>query len=355
MPRFPEEAQAMRGWWSAALAFSVTALVWIVVSKAISAFLVLFGGILLAEGVRPYIEVVARRMPRGAAVGVVFGGLFVFTFAIVAILVQPLGVQIERFATGLPSYVESLQKDLVTFQARFSRDPNYQNIVSSVGNLSGPIVTDLAGRLLGAPLYIVTLLTDFTLALLYAVAWVLVSDDLLAFVLSLFAGEFRTEVRNTFHDIAQKLGAYLQAVVLNGTIVGIATGIGLFASGVPYALLLGFISGVLQAIPTLGPIVSGGIVILVVFATSGTFKAAIVAGIIAVVQVVDGNILSPIIFNRRVDLSFFVIVFATVLGATLLGIGGAFLAVPGAAALQVIVTRLVAPAIRRATGASAAI
>ena len=40
---------------------------------------------------------------------------------------------------------------------------------------------------------------------------------------------------------------------------------------------------------------------------------------------------------------------------TLLGIGGAFLAVPGAAALQVIVTRLVAPAIRRATGASTAI
>jgi predicted PurR-regulated permease PerM len=74
-----------------------------------------------------------------------------------------------------------------------------------------------------------------------------------------------------------------------------------------------------------------------------------------VVQVVDGNVLSPIIFNRRVDLSFFVIIFATVLGATLLGIGGAFLAVPAAAAVQVIVTRLVAPAIRRATGASAAV
>ena len=62
----------------------------------------------------------------------------------------------------------------------------------------------------------------------------------------------------------------------------------------------------------------------------------------------DQNVLSPIIFGQRVQLSFLLIILATVVGGTLLGIGGAFLAVPAAAALQVLVTRIVAPAIRAA-------
>jgi putative heme transporter len=85
-----------------------------------------------------------------------------------------------------------------------------------------------------------------------------------------------------------------------------------------------------------------------VLATSGWTKMSIALLIFLILQIVDQNVLSPMIFGQRVQLSFLLIIFATVVGGTLLGIPGAFLAVPAAAALQVIVVQIVAPAIRRA-------
>jgi predicted PurR-regulated permease PerM len=111
---------------------------------------------------------------------------------------------------------------------------------------------------------------------------------------------------------------------------------------------LGFIAAIFQAIPMLGAVISGPIILLVVLATSGWSKMLIALVIFTVVQVIDQNVLSPIIFGQRVQLSFLLIILATVVGGTLLGIGGAFLAVPAAAVLQVLVVRIIAPAIRAA-------
>ena len=144
--------------------------------------------------------------------------------------------------------------------------------------------------------------------------------------------------------------AYVQGVIINGSVVGVVMGASLAVLGVPYALLLGFIAAIFQAIPMVGAVISGPIILLVVLATSGWTKMLIALAIFAVVQVVDQNVLSPIIFGQRVQLSFLLIILATVVGGTLLGIGGAFLAVPAAAVLQVLVLRIVAPAIQRANG-----
>jgi len=129
---------------------------------------------------------------------------------------------------------------------------------------------------------------------------------------------------------------------------GVVIGIGLAVLGVPYALLLAFIAAIFQAIPMVGAVISGPIILLVVLATSGWEKMLIVLAIFTVIQVLDQNIISPIIFGARVQMSFLLVILATIVGGTLLGIPGAFLAVPAAAVLQVIVVRVIAPAIRRA-------
>jgi putative heme transporter len=135
-------------------------------------------------------------------------------------------------------------------------------------------------------------------------------------------------------------------------IVGVAMGGSLALLGIPYALLLGFVVAIFQAIPMVGAVISGPIMLLVVLATTGWTKMVIALAIFLVVQIVDQNVLSPLIFGQRVRLSFLLIIFSTVVGGMLLGIPGAFLAVPAAAALQVIVVQIVAPAIRRANGAA---
>jgi predicted PurR-regulated permease PerM len=95
-----------------------------------------------------------------------------------------------------------------------------------------------------------------------------------------------------------------------------------------------------------GAVISGPIILAVVLAASGWAKMLIVLLIFAIIQLIDQNVLSPIIFGQRVQLSFLLIILSTVIGGTLLGIAGAFLAVPVAAVLQVLAVRILAPAIR---------
>ena len=95
-----------------------------------------------------------------------------------------------------------------------------------------------------------------------------------------------------------------------------------------------------------GAVISGPIILAVVLAASGWAKMLIVLLIFTIIQTIDQNVLSPIIFGQRVQLSFLLIILSTIVGGTLLGIAGAFLAVPVAATLQVLLVRILAPAVR---------
>jgi predicted PurR-regulated permease PerM len=197
-------------------------------------------------------------------------------------------------------------------------------------------------------LLLATSLGNGVLIVLLAIGWMLTSDDLEKFVLSLMPPETRDDWSSAFADIGTRLSAYVQGVVLNGAIVGVVMSASLALLGVPYALLLGFIAAIFQAIPMVGAVISGLIILPVVLATSGWERMLIALVVFAVVQLLDQNLLSPIIFGQRVQLSFLLIILATVVGGTILGIAGAFLAVPAAAVLQVLIVRIVAPALRRA-------
>jgi predicted PurR-regulated permease PerM len=165
-------------------------------------------------------------------------------------------------------------------------------------------------------------------------------------VLSLCGPAAKKDWEKAFGIIGVRLSAYVQGIVLNGAVVGVATGAALGFLGTPYALLLAFVVAILQAIPMVGAVLSGPVVLLVVLAASGWTKMLVMLGIFAAIQLVDQNVLSPIIFGNRVQLSFLLIIFSTVVGGMLLGVAGAFLAVPAAAVVQVIVVEIIAPALR---------
>ncbi|MGC1985355.1 MAG: AI-2E family transporter, partial [Candidatus Cybelea sp.] len=215
-------------------------------------------------------------------------------------------------------------------------------------NSAGAAVSTIGPQLLGGSRLILGSIGDGALILLLAIGWMLSAGELERFVLSLVPAAVRNDWHDTLADIGARLSAYVRGVVLNGTIVGIVIGIALAVLGVPYALLLAFIAAIFQAIPMVGAVISGPIILLVVLATSGWEKMLIVLAVFTVIQVLDQNIISPIIFGSRVQMSFLLVILATIVGGTLLGIPGAFLAVPAAAVLQVIVVRIIAPAIRRA-------
>jgi predicted PurR-regulated permease PerM len=340
-----------RGWLIGAVVAAGAFLVWVVLSGALSAVLLLFTGVLFAAGLRPIVDRMSQRMPFGAAVGLAFAVVLIVAAGIGIVLGQPIGAELVKLVQSLPGYANSLQMQLAALQRHFENDQMARQLAGAVAGSAAGIATTIGLHLLGGTALIATAVGNVVLILLLAIGWMLSSDDLERFALSLMPPAARSDWRGAFADIGARLSAYVQGVVINGSVVGFVMGASLAVLGVPYALLLGFIAAVFQAIPMVGAIISGPIIILVVLATSGWAKMLVALAIFAVVQVIDQNVLSPIIFGQRVQLSFLLIILSTVVGGTLLGIGGAFLAVPAAAVLQVLVLRIVAPAIQRANGA----
>ncbi len=343
-------AIGVRTWLTAAAVFAAASALWLVLAGTLSAFVLLFTGILIAAALRPMVDRLSARMPFGIAVGLAFGGALLIATLIAYVLIAPLGVEIQRLIQAIPGYVASLRDQLVAAE-RFLKD--YQvskQFAGAIANGAGGAFSSVGAHLLAGPALIADIIGNAIIILLLAVGWMLSSDDLERFILSLFSQAAARDWKHAFDTIGLRLSAYVQGIVINGTVVGVAMGGAVAILGVPYALLLGFVVAVFQAIPMVGAVISGPVILLVVLATSGWVKMLIVLAIFAVVQILDQNVLSPIIFGQRVQLSFLLIIFSTVVGGMLLGIPGAFLAVPAAAVLQVIVVQIIAPAVRRANG-----
>ena len=148
-------------------------------------------------------------------------------------------------------------------------------------------------------------------------------------------------------EMGRKLRLYVSGTLVNGAIVALASTALLLWLRVPFAIVLGLLQGLLVAIPYLGTLIGVLAVGGVVLAGQGWVKAAEAVVLISLLEGFEGSFISPLIFKRGLDLAPLTTVLATAIGGGLLGIDGVVLALPAAVILQVIVVRLLAPAIRR--------
>ena len=122
-------------------------------------------------------------------------------------------------------------------------------------------------------------------------------------------------------------------------VVGALTGLGLWALGIPGALALGIIAGLLDFVPIVGPILAAIPAILLGFTVSPQMALA-TAALFVVVQQIEGNILLPLIQQRTVDLPPVLLLFSLFGIGTLLGPAGVLLAAPLTVVAFVLVKRL---------------
>lgn len=144
------------------------------------------------------------------------------------------------------------------------------------------------------------------------------------------------EVSSIIQKIATKIGYWLRGQIVLMIIVGILDGAGLAILGIPFALTLGILAGFLEIIPLVGPLLAGLAAVLVSLAGGVVlWKILIVVGIFILVQQLEGHILVPRVMQKAIGLSPVAIILAVLIGAKLLGTGGAILAIPVAAILLV--------------------
>lgn len=155
----------------------------------------------------------------------------------------------------------------------------------------------------------------------------------------------RKKNEHTLHSILSQIKtvvqSYIVGLLIEMGVVGVLTTVGLMLLGVEYAILLGVITAILNLIPYIGILIAAIVSILATLVNSSELSAII--GVIllnVVVQFIDNNILVPRIVGNKVRINALVSMVGVVIGGSLAGIAGMFLAIPLIAILKVIFDRI---------------
>jgi len=147
------------------------------------------------------------------------------------------------------------------------------------------------------------------------------------FVAQLFHPSTQPKVLETLVRINHKLGAWSRGQVLMSLTIGAMAWIALTLLNIPFALPLALIAGLLEVIPGLGPIIAAVPAAIVAYTISPTTAFTVIIAYI-VIQLLENNILIPKIMQKAVGLNPVTVILAITIGANLMGIAGALLAIP---------------------------
>lgn len=131
------------------------------------------------------------------------------------------------------------------------------------------------------------------------------------------------------------LGGYIRAQALVSLIDAVFIGIGLYAIGVPLAMALAIITFMAGFIPLVGAVAAGALSVLIALVSLGFTEALLVLGLVLLVQQLEGNVLSPWLQSKAMNLHPVIVLVSVTVGGALFNLIGAFLAVPAAAMIAV--------------------
>lgn len=305
--------------------------------------IVLFGAIIFASAIRPYVDGLARRgMNRGLAILLIYAVILGGLAGLLVIAIPPL-VELWRdlYANrGLIRIAQALVSQLSEFGWRnFRIDiPVFAPVAELEAQLNRAedVAGELAWPFARSAGYVVS---QLVLALVMGFYWLTARELILDLLLRMSPLRHRAQVELIWNDVEGTLGAYVRGEGILALVIGLASYVGLSLLGVPYAPALAVIAGTTEVIPVVGPIL-GAIPAVLVGLTVSPTTGLLVVGLYVLIQQLEGNILVPRVMEQSVGLNPLLVIVALVAGSSLNGILGALLAIPVVGALQVVARHL---------------
>jgi predicted PurR-regulated permease PerM len=289
----------------------------------------------LALALFPGVDLLASktRVPRALLILVVYVVLIVSVVVIGYVVVPSLVKEVEALSRHAPRYAADLRRN-GTFRhydnryhisAKLVRDA--RRLPELLGHLVGPLkdVTVAAASFIGQA---VTVLALGFLLLLHGREYVNLGLSL--------TGDRQERYRRMVIDINRAVADYVLGNIVISVLATVATWIVLSLLGVPYAVSLGFLVGFFDLLPLIGATL-GAIVVAV--ATIGVdFPTATIVWLafIIVWQRIEDYVIQPLVYGRALRVNPIVTIVSVLVGASLLGVLGALLAIPTAAAIQIV-------------------
>jgi predicted PurR-regulated permease PerM len=290
--------------------------------------LVLFIAFIISSALVPAVKKLEeRKFSRLTALVVVYFLLITFLILLGVLIIPPMVTQTQRFASNLPSILESVARFL---GLEAYADQLTAALLGYASTLSGYIVKITVG--------IFSNTAGLITVLIFAFYFLWERSHLKDKLFTVFPKK-QKKLESLLDRIEKQLGAYVRGQLALAFIVGTFSYIGLMLLGVNYALSLALIAGVLEIFPIIGPIISMIIAALVGLSISPLMGLS-AAALFFLIQQLENNILVPRVTKQTVGLDPLVTLLALAIGGRLAGIGGALLAVPVTVTGKVIIEKL---------------
>ena len=295
---------------------------------------------LLAIGLDPLVSMMTRRgLRRGAGVAVVFLGLLLVIAAAVYAIIPPIVNEVGSFIGSVPTLITNLQtNDTVRdLDQRFGLLDALRNsnIVQSVGS-------GAAGGILSAGFTVAAVFAELFIVLVLTLYFLAGFARIKAAAYRLVPASRRVRVTDLSDRILKQMGGYLSGATIIAIQAGLVAGIFSAIIGLPYPWAIGLGAAVLDFIPVVGPIIVGISITLIGF-TQGVAIGIISGAFYLCQHLFEAYWLYPRVMRRTVNISTGGVVVAILIGGALLGVTGAILAVPVAAAIMLIVREVIMP------------
>jgi len=308
--------------------------------EASKVFLLLFVSVLLASALEPMIGWLRERLRLGrvGTILVVYLAFFVVMVGLAFVVVPAAFNQGQRIIADLPPFFEQVRVWAADLRPR-ALGTSITALVDSVAEIfksappPGPDeVVEVGTAVAEGVLFLFTML-----AIVFF--WLIEHARLQRYTLAFLPATRRKGARRAWNEIETRLGLWVRGQLILMGAMGAATGTVYTLLGLPGALLLGLIAALTEAIPIVGPLL-GAIPAILVAATVSPQLALVVALIYLVLQLIEGNVLVPLVMRSTIGISPLLVLFSLLIGAQVGGLIGALLAVPLAASVEIVLQHL---------------
>ncbi len=291
--------------------------------------------VFLAVALGPAVDIVARSgLPRAASILAVYVLIFCVFSGVLALIVPPVVSGATALSQDIPTYID----DLRTNRAIREFDNKYdlttrlreeaEKLPARLGDAAGAL-QGIAARVVSVAFQVLTILT-LTFFLL------LDGRRITNFLLSRFGRHREERLRGVSERIYKSTSGYVAGALTITSINGVLTFVVLSILGVPFAVPLAVLMSFFGLIPLVGATIGGVIILIVTLFTDFPTATIVYAIFLVIYQQVENNVLQPFIFKRTVNVPPLAVIVAILAGASILGVVGALVAIPIAAALQIV-------------------
>ena len=312
-------------------------------------FLLLFIGVLISL----YLGAVAGwferrlRIPRRFALAAAISASLAALVVLGWVLIPPTIKQTRDLVRQLPTFIASWETGLDNLANRFPElkgiyTPGEHTVIKQLYGQVGTTLGDIMSRAFGIVHAAINVFAIGVMSIYLSLHPTLYREWLIA----LFPPIHRDLVRDVLGDLGDSLRAYIVGQIMTMTFLGALTALGLFVLNVPFSLPFGIFTGLVAIVPFFGTLVSTSLPALFVLngpgylGFNGLGHALLVVGLGVVIHLIEGNIVSPLVMSKKVDLPPVLTIMSVLVMGAILGGAGLVVALPTLVAIMVIVRRI---------------